>query len=613
VIPLKINAPLIFGFIALFGLLVGPVNLFVFARGVNRPRLFWTTPLISLAGTALLVAAMVLQDGFGGEGARLSLTMVLPEQKQMITHQEQRAKTGVLLSSGFDLPAQEPVWLTPLDSDDGRKKPSPSAHSYLISGNQAAGSWFRSRAVQSLAASRTSSSRGSMELESKDGALTAMHSLPTAMKDVWLHDAKGRYWYAPKMGVGQRITFTEKKKEDFTAAFEKDTKPLIRQAFANELRLLVSSANDAWFLAESEQPADLAIPRSKASAGPTTRPSSPGAFVPDLRSQISNLRSQIAKPMPLLELRSVSRHFPNVQAVNDISFTIDSGQVVGFIGANGAGKTTTMRMMATLDVPTSGSISIGGYDVVQHPEQVRRLVGWMPDAFGTYPHMTVFEYLDFFARAYGLTGARRRERVAEVMDFADLTPLADRMMNALSKGMGQRLCFGRMLLPDPEFLIMDEPAAGLDPKARIEFKNLVRLLAQRGKTVFISSHILSELGEMCDTLLFIDAGKLVYQGSADDLKRGEGGLAASAGTRTVVNVVLHGPPQPLLDWAEMQSTWRVVDTHREGARLELASADPLLITEGLKQMMSAGLPIIDFHREERRLEEAFVDMLRRKE
>ncbi len=316
---------------------------------------------------------------------------------------------------------------------------------------------------------------------------------------------------------------------------------------------------------------------------------------------------------PLVSVRDVHRRFPNVHAVKGISFDIHPGQVVGFIGANGAGKTTTMRMMATLDVPTEGTITIAGEDVMQRPDRVRRLVGWMPDNYGTYSNMTVFEYLDFFARAYGLKGAARRSRVDEVMEFADLTPLADRMMNALSKGMGQRLCFGRMLLPDPEFMILDEPAAGLDPKARLEFKNLVRLLSQRGKTLFISSHILSELGEMCDTLLFVDAGRIVYHGDADELKRGGGSLSgagAEAVVRTVFSVTVMGDPAGLVEWASMNQGWSLVDQRRDGARLAMEGDDPLTMAAGLKKMIQDGLPVIGFHREERRLEDAFVEMLR---
>lgn len=304
------------------------------------------------------------------------------------------------------------------------------------------------------------------------------------------------------------------------------------------------------------------------------------------------------------------RLFPNVYAVKGISFDIQRGQVVGFIGANGAGKTTTMRMMATLDVPSEGQITIANEDVMQQPDRVRKLVGWMPDNYGTYTHMTVLEYLDFFARAYGLKGKERTKRVQEVMDFADLGPLADRMMNALSKGMGQRLCFGRMLLPDPEFLILDEPAAGLDPKARMEFKNLVRLLSQRGKTLFISSHILSELGEMCDTMLFIDAGKIVYHGEAESLRRGGTANGEEAAERTVVDVTVAGDPAALVEWVSMNPGWSVLEQKRDGARLAMVGADPLVLAAGLKMMVVSGLPVTDFHREERRLEDAFVDMIK---
>ncbi|MDB6120553.1 MAG: transporter ATP-binding protein [Verrucomicrobiaceae bacterium] len=315
-------------------------------------------------------------------------------------------------------------------------------------------------------------------------------------------------------------------------------------------------------------------------------------------------------PETLVRVNDVHRLFPNVYAVKGISFDIHRGQVVGFIGANGAGKTTTMRMMATLDVPSEGQIMIGNEDVVQRPDRVRRLVGWMPDNYGTYTHMTVLEYLDFFARAYGLKGKERANRVQEVMDFADLTPLADRMMNALSKGMGQRLCFGRMLLPDPEFLILDEPAAGLDPKARMEFKNLVRLLSQRGKTLFISSHILSELGEMCDTLLFIDAGKIVYHGGAESLRRGGAANGEMVAERTVVDITVAGDPSALVEWASMNPGWSVIEQRRDGARLAMVGDDAQALAGGLRKMVMDGLAVTDFHREERRLEDAFVDMIK---
>lgn len=310
-------------------------------------------------------------------------------------------------------------------------------------------------------------------------------------------------------------------------------------------------------------------------------------------------------PQPLVCVRNLTRVFEQVSAVKSASFEIFPGQVVGFIGANGAGKTTTMRLMATLDYPTAGQISIAGHDVVQKPEEVRRLIGWMPDSYGTYDNMTVSEYLDFFGRAYGLRRAERRSRLEEVMDFADLTTLADRPMNKLSKGMGQRLCFGRMLMHDPEFLIMDEPAAGLDPKARLEFKNLVRILKQRGKTQFISSHILSELGEMCDTLLFIDNGKVVYHGAAESLKRG------SSGPHADLRVKVAGDSMPLAQWVAINPGWSILEEFSNGARLRFDSADDLEIAAALRRMILDGIPVIEFHREERKLEDAFVDMLRK--
>lgn len=307
---------------------------------------------------------------------------------------------------------------------------------------------------------------------------------------------------------------------------------------------------------------------------------------------------------PVVSVRDLHRTFAAVLAVRGISFDILPGQVVGFIGANGAGKTTTMRMMATLDLPTSGTITVDGHDVVTSPNLARRRIGWMPDAYGTYDHTTVFEYLDFFARSYGYTGADRARRVADVMTFADLQPIADRMMDKLSKGMGQRLCLGRTLLHDPAVLILDEPAAGLDPKARVEFKNLVRLLAAEGKTIFISSHILSELAEMCDTLLFIDDGRIVHHGSSDS-------LLEDTATRALIDIRVHGDPEVLAQWVALNPDVALVDTKRDGARVAFDKSDPETLATALRKMITDGVPITDFHRENRRLEDAFVDILKK--
>ena len=307
---------------------------------------------------------------------------------------------------------------------------------------------------------------------------------------------------------------------------------------------------------------------------------------------------------PIIRVRNVSKSFENVTAVRDISFDVPPGHVVGFIGENGAGKTTTMRMMVTLELPDHGSIQVGGWDVVEQPGEVRRLIGWMPDSYGAYPHVTVLDYLDFYARACGLRGEARADRVKEVMEFADLTTLADRPMNALSKGMAQRLCFGRALVQDPKVLILDEPAAGLDPKARIEFKNLVHLLSRRGTTIFISSHILSELAEMCDSLVFIHGGRVVRQGTADSLRDQDGEEAC------IIDLQVHGSETPLIEWLATHPGWKLFEQRKGLVRAAYESNARERLAGELRRMVTDGIAITDFHRQERRLEEVFVDVLR---
>ena len=310
---------------------------------------------------------------------------------------------------------------------------------------------------------------------------------------------------------------------------------------------------------------------------------------------------------PIISVRDLHRSFDDVQAVGGVSFEIFSGQVVGFIGANGAGKTTTMRIMVTLDLPTSGTVEICGRDVINFPSDVRRRIGWMPDSYGTYQHMTVFEYLDFYARAYGFAGEERFKRLGEVMEFTELNELSARPIDRLSKGMGQRLCLGRTLLHDPEVLILDEPAAGLDPKARIEFKRLVRLLAENGKTIFISSHILSELAEMCDSLLFIDAGRIVHHGSAESLQE------QTASAQVIVDIHVAGGPEALRQWVELHPGVKLVEVHKRGARVSFDSDEPQFLADTLRKMIGDGLAITEFHRAERKLEDAFVDILKKLE
>ena len=312
-----------------------------------------------------------------------------------------------------------------------------------------------------------------------------------------------------------------------------------------------------------------------------------------------------APASPLVELRDVHRRFGDVRAVDGVSFALRPGTVCGFIGANGAGKTTTLRLLATLDQPDSGTIRVAGLDVVNRAREVRRLLGWMPDNTPTYANATVLDYLDFFARAHGLRGADRTRRLGETMEFTDLHPLSKRPLKGLSKGQLQRLGLARMLLPDPQLLLLDEPAAGLDPKARLEFKAAVRILRDQGKTLFISSHILSELEEMCDELLFIDAGRIVHQGTSETLRRDNAATAAV----TRVRITVAGEPAALAEWLALQAGWRATESLADGLRAEFSGTGREALAVELRRIVAAGHAVCGFQVEEERLEDVFVAVL----
>ncbi len=222
----------------------------------------------------------------------------------------------------------------------------------------------------------------------------------------------------------------------------------------------------------------------------------------------------------ILEVRGISRSFGELKAVDEVSFSIEAGSIVGFIGPNGAGKTTTMRICATLDLPDDGDVFVNGHSVIEDARTARRAMGFMPDSYGAYSNTTVSEYLDFYARAYGLRGRQRQSTVAEVIDFTALTASVGKEMGSLSKGMRQRLCLAKTMLHDPELFILDEPAAGLDPRARVELRELLKALTEAGKGVLISSHILTELSEMCDAVVVIEDGKIRAHGTVDDIVQG---------------------------------------------------------------------------------------------
>ena len=217
------------------------------------------------------------------------------------------------------------------------------------------------------------------------------------------------------------------------------------------------------------------------------------------------------------EVRNLTRVFGKTVAVNDISFSFEDGNIFGFIGPNGAGKTTTIRIMATLDLATSGDVFYDGVSATLYPEAVRRVVGYMPDSLPGYKDIQVWEYLDFFARSFGLKGAERTRALDDIVEFTNLGELRNKFLYALSKGMKQRVSLARALIHNPKVLIMDEPAAGLDPRARHELRTLLKILADQKKAIFLSSHILSELQDICDGAVIIEQGKLLSAGTLSDL------------------------------------------------------------------------------------------------
>jgi ABC-2 type transport system ATP-binding protein len=221
--------------------------------------------------------------------------------------------------------------------------------------------------------------------------------------------------------------------------------------------------------------------------------------------------------MSFVQIRNLTVSYGTLKAVRGISFEIPQGDVFGFIGPNGAGKSTTIKVLATLIRPDAGIVKIDGISVPDNPMTIRRKIGYMPDYFGTYEDLTAAEYLHFFAAAYQLPRADRERTIADVLQLTDLSHKADAAVDSLSRGMKQRLGLARVLLHDPDLLLLDEPASGLDPRARIEVRELLKALKAMGKTIIISSHILHELAQFCTRIGIVEAGQLVAEGSLDEI------------------------------------------------------------------------------------------------
>ena len=305
---------------------------------------------------------------------------------------------------------------------------------------------------------------------------------------------------------------------------------------------------------------------------------------------------------PIIEIKELTKRFNKRVAVNNINFNIEGGEIFGLVGPNGAGKTTTMRMLVTLLKPDHGEIFVGGHSIRKNPNEVRRLIGFMPDSFGVYGDMTVQEYLDFFGACYKIHPNQRAHLITDLLDLVDLGHRRDDMVDTLSTGLKQRLGLARVLIHDPNILVLDEPASGLDPRARVEIRELLLEVARLGKTILFSSHILADVGELCTRVGIIEDGKLVALGTLEQ-------LSAHVMPHRQLHIGLldrKDEAQAMLQSIVGVSDVRAVDN---GSRISLEVdfiGDDESIHQLLAKLLAQDFPVIHFSEESKNLEEVFM-------
>jgi len=308
----------------------------------------------------------------------------------------------------------------------------------------------------------------------------------------------------------------------------------------------------------------------------------------------------------MLKIENLSKNYGGFSALKGLSLEIPDGALHGFVGPNGAGKTTTMRILATLMKPTSGTAYVDGTDVVKDGQKARKLVGYMPDFFGVYDSLKCWEYLDFYARCYRIGQAERKRMIGQLLELVQLEEKENEYVDSLSRGMKQRLCLARSLIHDPKLLILDEPASGMDPRARAEMKGILRTLREMGKTVMISSHILPELAEMCDSLTILDHGELVFSGSVDALADRMNGNAPLDIRMT------EGCGEEQVEAAvrclkEMPAVTEILREEPFLLRVRMAEGTDEC-AEVLRRLVIQGVPVRDFHRAPMNLEKVFMEV-----
>ena len=305
---------------------------------------------------------------------------------------------------------------------------------------------------------------------------------------------------------------------------------------------------------------------------------------------------------PIIEIRELSKSFGKRHAVNNISFSIESGEIFGLVGPNGAGKTTTMRMLVTLLKPDKGEIFVGGNSIHKFPNEARRVIGFMPDSFGVYGDMTVQEYLDFFGACFKIPPSQRVDLINDLLELVDLGHRRDDTVDTLSRGLQQRLGLARVLIHDPGILVLDEPASGLDPRARVEIRELLLEVARLGKTILFSSHILADVGELCTRVGILEDGKLVAVGTLEQLNE-------RVMTHRQIHVGLidrKEEAQAALQTMEGVYAVRLLE-NMSRASLEVDfTGDDEAIHKLLVKLLEQGFPVVHFSEEKNNLEEVFM-------
>ena len=303
----------------------------------------------------------------------------------------------------------------------------------------------------------------------------------------------------------------------------------------------------------------------------------------------------------MIRVEHVSHWFGPLHVLHDVSFTVPAGEIFGFIGPNGAGKTTTLRMIATLLEPHDGRVLVDGIDCVDEPARVREVLGFMPDNFGVYERVTIREYLEFFAAAHDLPRSTRARTVDAVMELTDLGELRDRLVRALSKGMKQRLAIARTLLHDPKVLVLDEPANGLDPRARIEMRDLIEELSRLGKTIMLSSHILTELSDMCTSVAILEKGRLVASGDV-------GVIGEQLHPERGVRVRLYAPPEDALELLRAAPAVLAAERDPDGAYELTYRGGDEAIADVVSYCVSRGLRVVRVEPDRNDLERIFLEV-----